>query len=95
MAERSKEELLQEEQANKQLAEIEQLKRDYLATFSTPEGKRVLTHLEHICFIHKTTFVKGDEFSTIRNEGTRFIVVHIQNMMNMDIVTLKKLVRES
>ncbi len=81
-----------EELQEKQMAEIEQMKKDYLAAFSTEAGKRVLTNLENICYINKTTFTKGDDLAMALHEGMRFVVVHIKNMMNMNIEQLKKLV---
>ena len=76
----------------KQLAELEQMKKDYLNVFSTVAGKQVLENLENVCFIHKTTFTKDTNGLTIAfHEGMRFVVVHIKNMMTMNIETLKKL----
>ena len=80
-----------EELQEQQMVEIEQMKKDYLATFSTEAGKKVLNNLENVCFIHKTTFAKGDSYAMALHEGMRFVVVHINNMMNMNIEMLKKL----
>ena len=87
MAERSP-----EEEAEQQINKLEAIRKDYIACFSTASGKRVLTDLEKQCFINKTTFspTKG---RTLLNEGMRFVVVHIKNMMSMDIETLKKLAK--
>ena len=79
--------------ANEQLNEIRQRKRDYLAAFGSEEGKRVLKDLEGMCYINKTTF-SATRDRTLLNEGMRFVVVHIKNIMDMDIKTLTKLVRE-
>lgn len=86
------EKLNEQEQAerNKQLAELEQVKKDYVDTFSSKAGKRVLEHLESICFIKKTTY-SPELNRTFFSEGQRFIVVHIKNMMDMDIGKLRKL----
>ena len=83
-----------EELAEQQMAELEQMKKDYLTTFSTEAGKKVLASLENSCFVHKTTFPKNSEGLTLAfHEGMRFVAVHIKNMMNMNIETLKKLVK--
>ena len=84
----------QEELNEKQMAEIEQLKKDYLETFNSNAGKRVLADLERKCFINQTTF-SNTEGRTLFNEGMRFVVVNIKNMINMNIAMLKKLAKES
>ena len=81
---------MEQEQENKaKLDEVEQLKKDYLATFNSETGKKVLAHLEKICFINRTTY--SAEGKTLLNEGMRYVIVHIKNMMNFDIELLKKL----
>ena len=74
-------------------AEIEQLKKDYLAAFNTEAGKRVLMDLENKCFINKTTFANS-EGRTLFNEGMRFVIVNIKNMLKLDLKTLKKLAEQ-
>jgi hypothetical protein len=69
---------------------LKQLKKDYLAVFSSEAGKRVLSNLEKICYIYRTTF-SSQEGRTLLNEGMRFVVVHIKNMMTLDLEQLKKL----
>jgi hypothetical protein len=83
----------QQELNEKQIAEIEQKKRDYSSVFSSETGKRVLADLENTCFINRTTF-SAAEGRTLLNEGMRFVVVHIKNMMNMNIELLKKLAQK-
>ncbi len=83
----------EQELNEEQMAKIEQLKRDYLATFNSETGKRVLADLKKKCFINKTTF-SAIRDRTLLNEGMRFVVVNIENMMNMNIETLKKLIQE-
>jgi hypothetical protein len=77
----------------RQMEEIEQKKKDYIAVFSTAEGKRVLADLENVCFIHRTTY-SNQEGRTLLNEGMRFVVVHIKNIMNMNVEKLKKLIQK-
>ena len=80
---------MEQESNEKQLAEIEQLKKDYLSAFSSEAGKKVLAHLEKICFINRTTY--SAEGKTLLNEGMRYVIVHIKNMINFDVELLKKL----
>ena len=84
----------QQELNEKQMAEIEQLKKDYLATFNSAEGKRVLADLERKCFVNQTTF-SATEGRTSFNEGMRFVVVNIKNMMVMNILKLRELLQKS
>ena len=77
----------------KQMNEIRELKKDYIETFSSPRGKKVLSNLEKICFTNKTTY-SVDPNRIYLNEGMRFVVIHIKNMMNMNIETLRNLARK-
>lgn len=82
-----------DELAEEQIAKLQQLKKDYVATFSTEAGKKVFADLEKTCFVNRTTFstMAG---RTLFNEGMRFVVVHIKNMMTMSIETIKKLIQK-
>lgn len=82
----------QQELNKKQEELIIQKKKDYLSTFSSEAGKKVLADLENLCYVNKTTFseIKG---RTLLNEGMRFVVVHIKNMMKMNIERLKELIQ--
>ena len=85
----------EKQQQEKQLAALKQKKEDYLATFSTDAGKRVLKDLEHVCFINRSTFPKSaDALSLALHEGMRFVAVHIKNMMDFDLTTINKLVQK-
>lgn len=82
-----------QEQRN-DMSELEQRKKDYVETFTTPQGKRVLVDLERQCFVHKTTYDDNSNKMAWR-EGARFVVgVHIKNMLDMNINRLKKLIGE-
>lgn len=83
----------QQQLNEEQLANLEQRKRDYAQTFSSESGKRVLADLNNICFMNRTTYSNQDG-KTLLNEGMRFVAVHINNIINMDIGTLKKLTRK-
>lgn len=80
-----------ERSPEEQIEDLKQRKRDYVACFSTAEGKRVLADLESMCYINRTTFTPNDALRIALNEGQRFVVVHIKNMMSLDIKTLEKL----
>ena len=83
------------ELAETQMAEIEQLKKDYSALFSNDTGKKVLKHLEDVCYIHRSTFPKDAQALTLAfHEGMRYVVVHIKNMMDFRIEKIKKLARK-
>ena len=82
-------------QQDNQLEELKQLKKDFLSTFNSECGKRVLKHLESICFINRTTFpVNGQVEKIAYYEGMRMAVIHIKNMLNMDIEKLNRLLEK-
>ena len=72
-----------------QIEKLRSLKTDYINTFSTENGKKVLEDLEARCFVNNTTF-NGDVNQMIYSEGTRSIILHIKSMINMDIKKIKK-----
>lgn len=83
------------QQNEKQMEEIAQMKRDYIAAFSTESGKRVLENLEKVCYINNTTYTKnGDALGMAMHEGMRFVVVHIKNLINFDLEKLKSLTQK-
>jgi len=58
------------------------LDREYLATFSTPSGLKVLEDLEKRCFVHESTAAvdaggRMDEHRTLVNEGSRLNAAYI------------------
>ena len=75
------------------IALLREQKKDYVKTFGSAHGKNVLKDLERMCFIHKTPYsdIPG---RTKYNTGLQMIVIHIKNMMTMDIEDISKLVRE-
>lgn len=78
--------------AEEQMGKIEQLKKDYISTFSSEAGKKVLKDLERRCFTNKTTFPQNaTALNLALNEGMRFVVVYIKNMINMNVELLKEL----
>ena len=92
MTEEEKDQTTQQE---KQIAEIEQLKKDYITVFTGEAGKRVLKHLENTCYIHRSTLPgKNNPIRLAFNEGQRSIVIHIKNMLIFRVESLIKLNRE-
>ena len=85
---------MEKQNQNNGLADLEQKKNDYLAVFTTGEGKRVLADLENMCFINRSTFSPARD-RTILNEGMRYVVVHIKNMLTINTKRLAELIRES
>ena len=85
-----------EQQVNdKQLAELEALKKDYISVFETSAGKRILADLEKKCFLNRSTMPQdGNPQVLAFHEGMRYVVVHIKNMQVMDIERLKGLARK-
>lgn len=71
------------------IEKLQALKTDYINTFSSESGKKVLKDLVDRCFVKNTTFA-GDVNQMIFNEGTRSIILHIKSMIDLDIERIKK-----
>ena len=76
-----------------QRAKLEENKKDYLETFSSGRGKKVLEDLEKVCFINKSTYSEKPG-GTFINEGMRMVVVHIKNTMNFNLDKLEQIMKE-
>lgn len=61
-----------------------QLIRDFQGTFGTPEGKRVLDELSKECFEGRNTFVLNNPDGTAFNEGKRYVILYIRDMLTKD-----------
>ena len=66
------------------------LREDYIKTFSSEEGKRVLKSLEESCLFKTTTFSK-DPLEMAYHEGMRSVYLHINTIIEMDIEELERL----
>jgi hypothetical protein len=53
-----------------------ELKRDYMDTFSTPHGKRVLAHILSVAGVTRPRFTADNELTRI-NEGERRLAMSI------------------
>ncbi len=71
------------------LKQLKSLKQDYLKTFGTEEGKRVLEDLRRACFVNTTTINEIPHVIAF-NEGHRAVYLHIQTRMRMDTITLEE-----
>ena len=65
-------------------AYIKKLKEDYQFTFSSEEGKQVLSDLEKRCHYHTSTNVKGDSHESAYMEGQRSVILFIKSMLRND-----------
>jgi len=72
------------ENRREQLAKLPEIAVAYRQVFETAAGREVLEDLESIGYIHSSTFVPGDPNETACNEGTRRLVLHIQNMLRLE-----------
>ena len=65
-------------------AYIKKLKEDYQFTFSSEEGKQVLSDLEKRSHYHTSTNVKGDSHESAYQEGQRSILLFIKQMLQKE-----------
>jgi len=70
-----------------QKKQLEQLRNDYLQTFNTDAGQRVLEDLQKRFFWNNTTFPfpTGTTEQCLINEGGRRVLLTIQSMMELPI----------
>ncbi|RMF55083.1 hypothetical protein D6745_03210 [Candidatus Woesearchaeota archaeon] len=66
----------------------------YKTVFSSPEGKKVLSHLMRSHGFYSTSFVEGDMFATAFNEGGRNVVMQILKKININLDELEKQILE-
>ena len=62
--------------------ELKQLQIDYKTVFQSEAGERVLADLKKRCSFYTTTHIKGDSHESAFLEGTRSVVLFINNMLN-------------
>ncbi len=63
--------------------EAKQLIRDFLGTFGTSEGKRVLECLGEFCFENKTTYRKN-ALESAYAQGARSVILYIKEKLTED-----------
>lgn len=85
----------EKEQQENQLNELKELKKAYLDVFTGTSGKKILTDLERMCFINRTTYPQDKQALTLAfHEGMRMVIIHIKNMMIMDLKKINELVQK-
>ena len=62
--------------------DLKQLELDYKQVFNSPEGKNVLEDLKKRCSFYSTSHIKGDSHESAFLEGTRSVILFINNMLN-------------
>ena len=62
--------------------ELKQLELNYKQIFNSTEGKEVLEDLKKRCSFYSTSHIKGDSHESAFLEGTRSVVLCINNMLN-------------
>jgi len=62
----------------------EDLYRDFVRTFSTPSGRRVLAQILVWCNVWDRSHVTGDALETAKNEGARDIGLRVMETMNFE-----------
>jgi len=62
--------------------DLKQLELDYKQVFNSPEGKNILEDLKKRCSFYSTSHIKGDSHESAFLEGTRSVILFINNMLN-------------
>lgn len=70
------------------------LLHDYKAVFGTPQGKRVLQDLMAKGGLLQSNYVPGDSHGTAYNEGARSLVLHIFEILRIDLKQLQSTLSE-
>lgn len=70
------------------------LHENYVATFDTPQGRKVLAHLAKTCHLATPTFSPGDPHMTSFREGQRHVITSILAQLGKDTSDLIKTIEE-
>lgn len=73
---------------------LKEMKQKYLNVFSGGDGKEILDALKRKAFFYRPAFVSGKPDQSAFNEGQRSIIIHIENMMTIDIDATSKLMEQ-
>jgi hypothetical protein len=57
---------------------------DFLNTFTSEGGKRVLERLSDLCNENEPTYVDNNALGTAYKEGQRSVILHINKMLSKD-----------
>jgi len=82
-----------ENNADVMIQQIKERKQLYQDVFESPNGKKVLEDLSRHAFINKTTLNENSNRMAF-SEGMRSLVLHIQNMMKIDIEKTTELIKK-
>ena len=82
--------------SNNQVEALEKERQLYKTVFENQSGRELLEKLEYAAYINRTTFDPNNKDSILINEGKRFIVLHIKNMLNDNrMEAIKQKIKES
>ena len=59
--------------------QLQKVRNDYEAAFSSPQGERVLSDLRIFCGATHDSFAAGDPYQTSYNEGKRRVWLRIES----------------
>lgn len=75
------------------MQQVKEKKQLYQNVFESPDGAKVLEDLSKTAFANKTTFNENPNKMAF-NEGQRSIILHIKNMMKIDLEKTESLVKK-
>jgi len=75
--------------------DLKQLELAYKQTFSSDTGKEVLEDLKKRCSFYSTSHIKGDSHESAFLEGTRSVILFINNMLNKKPTEEKWVVKQT
>jgi len=75
--------------------DLKQLEIAYKQTFSSDTGKEVLEDLKKRCSFYSTSHIKGDSHESAFLEGTRSVILFINNMLNKKPTEEKWVVKQT
>lgn len=84
---------MEEGKVQEHIQKIKERKQIYQNVFESPDGKNVLEDLARHAFGSKTTFNENSNRMAY-NEGQRSIILHIQNMMRIDIEKTREMLKK-
>lgn len=65
--------------------QTKQLTIDFMNTFTSESGRRVLGSLSKLCRENNPCFVDHNTHYTAYNEGKRCVILHIRSQLNKDL----------
>lgn len=71
------------------LKELRDKRIAYKTLFDSIEGKVILKDLEMFCKVHTSSYVGGDPYGTVLNEGKRLVYLRIKKFISSTEEELK------